>query len=183
LRSPRRPDYDLCALRAARPLARDVRGVPAHRVVAGTARPAATLLSRHDQRVPHPRQRSTTATGVGSPPSRPAWSWWATAPARLHHLQPDPALTQLRAQGDQVQHGAAEPIQPGHHQHIPVPQDPQARSSFGRDAWRRWRGRHGCSPGRRRPAAGRRFGGPGSARRWRPARTRPASVDKNPDHG
>jgi hypothetical protein len=24
-----------------------------------------------------------------------------------------------------VQHGTSKPIQPGHHQHIPVPQDPQ----------------------------------------------------------
>jgi len=45
--------------------------------------------------------------------------------ALLHHLQADPALTQLCAQGDQVQHGTSEPIQPGHDQHIPIPQDPQ----------------------------------------------------------
>ncbi len=45
--------------------------------------------------------------------------------ALLHHLQANPAVTQLRTQGDQVQHGSSEPIQPGHHQHIPVSQDPQ----------------------------------------------------------
>ncbi len=45
--------------------------------------------------------------------------------ALLHHVQADPTVTQLCTQGDQVQHGTAEPIQPGHHQHIPIPQDPQ----------------------------------------------------------
>jgi len=45
--------------------------------------------------------------------------------ALLHHLQADPAVAELRTQGHQVQHGATEPIQPGHHQHISVSQDPQ----------------------------------------------------------
>jgi hypothetical protein len=46
-------------------------------------------------------------------------------PPCLPSAGPTPTVTQLRAQGDQVQHGTAEPIQPGHHQHIPFPQDPQ----------------------------------------------------------
>ena len=40
-------------------------------------------------------------------------------------MQADPALTQLRTQGDQVQNRTSEAIQPGHHQHVPVPQHPQ----------------------------------------------------------
>jgi len=40
--------------------------------------------------------------------------------ALLHHLQADPAVAQLRTQGHQVQHGASEAIQAGHHQDVPV---------------------------------------------------------------
>ncbi len=49
-------------------------------------------------------------------------------------LQAHPTVTQLRAQDDQVQHGTAEPIQQGHHQHIPVPQDPQHQVQLRREA-------------------------------------------------
>ena len=44
--------------------------------------------------------------------------------ALLEHAEPDPALTQLGAQGHQVQHRPAQPVQPGDHQRVPGPQQP-----------------------------------------------------------
>ncbi len=61
-------------------------------------------------------------------------------PPCLPSAGPTPTVTQLRAQGDQVQHGTAEPIQPGHHQHIPVPAGSAAPGpASGERHWRRCR--------------------------------------------
>jgi len=54
--------------------------------------------------------------------------------ALLHHLQPDPTLTQLRAQSDQVQHGTPEPTNRVTTSTSPSRRIRSTRSSFGREA-------------------------------------------------
>jgi len=92
---------------------------------------------------------SATGTALALPPQH-ATLWRCRGPARGPSDPPHA-------------NAAAHPRSPG--------AAPNVRGDPAGSPSRRWRDRRGCRPGRRLPAAGRRVGGPDSARRWRPART------------